>query len=181
MDVKEVLGLVSRYLILLLIAIFNITIFYDIFTPITVHAVFLALKNLYSAQLLEGNIIFFKGYYANILPACVAGAAYYLLLILNLTTPMHITKRIKSILFLMLSFWIINTLRIIIFAMIVFVGYQYFDIAHMLAWYIGSTVIVVAVWFANVWIFKIQAIPIYTDAFNIVRDITSDQDKQKRK
>ncbi|HVY01939.1 MAG TPA: pacearchaeosortase [Candidatus Nanoarchaeia archaeon] len=179
MDVKEVLGLVSRYFILFLIAIFNISIFYDIFTPITVHAVFLALKNLYSAQLLEGNIIFFKGYYANILPACVAGAAYYLLLILNLTTPMHIGKRIKSLIFLMFSFWIINTLRIIIFAMIVFVGYQYFDIAHMLAWYIGSTVLVVGVWFANVWLFKIQAIPIYTDALNILRDVAKDGEKSK--
>jgi exosortase/archaeosortase len=179
MDVKEVLGLISRYMILFLIAIFNISIFYDLFTPVTVHAVFLALKNLYSAQLLEGNIIFFKGYYANILPACVAGAAYYLLLILNLTTPMEISKRIKSLIFLMISFWIINTLRIIIFAMIVFVGYQYFDIAHMLTWYIGSTVLVVAIWFANVWIFKIQSIPVYTDALNILKDATKDKEDKK--
>jgi hypothetical protein len=171
METREVLGLVCRYLILLVIAIFNISIFYDIFTPLTVYPVFAALKNLYSAQLLEGNVIFFKGYYASILPACVAGAAYYLLLILNLTTPMHIVKRIKSIVFLMVSFWIINTLRILIFAVIVFVGYQYFDIAHMLTWYLGSTVIVVAVWFVNVWLFKIEAIPVYTDAFRLFQDI----------
>lgn len=172
METREVLGMACRYLVLLLIAAFNISIFYQIFTPLTVYPVFAVLKELYSAQLLEGNIIFFKGYYASILPACVAGAAYYLLLILNMTTPMHIGKRIKSIIFLMASFWLINTLRIIIFAMMVFVGYQYFDIAHMLTWYLGSTVIVVAVWFANVWLFKIEAIPIYTDAFRLFKDIT---------
>lgn len=177
MDTKEVIGLISRYLVLFLIAVFNISIFYQIFTPVTVHAVFIALKYLYSAQLLQGNVIFFKGYYANILPACVAGAAYYLLLILNLTTPMEIKKRVKSIIFLMVSFWIINTVRIIVFAMIVFVGYQYFDVAHMLTWYIGSTVLVVAIWFANVWIFKIQSIPIYTDACNIIQDITNKEGK----
>lgn len=175
----EVVGLITRYLILFIIAIFNIAIFYDIFTPLTVWPTFAVLKHLYSAQLLEGNVIFFKGYYANILPACVAGAAYYLLLILNLTTPMHIGKRIKSILFLMISFLIINTARIITFAMIVFVGYQYFDLAHMLTWYLGSTLIVVAVWFVNVWIFKIEAIPIYTDTFRIFQDIFHNKDRKR--
>ena len=179
METREVISLVCRYLILLLIAVFNISLFYYIFTPLTVWPVFAALKQLYSAQLLEGNIIFFKGYYASILPACVAGAAYYLLLILNLTTPMHAVKRIKSIVFLMASFLVLNILRIIIFAMMVFVGYQYFDIAHMLTWYLGSTVIVVAVWFVNVWVFKIEAIPIYTDAFRLFQDVVGSKRGKK--
>ncbi len=171
MDTKEVLGLLTRYGILLLLAVFGISVFYYIFTPLTVWPVYLILNKLYAAQLLEGNILFFKGYYAHIIPACVAGAAYFLLLILNLTTPMDIGKRVKSILFLFVSFLVINIIRIVVFAMIVFVGYRYFDVAHMLTWYIGSTAIVVLVWFLNVWIFKIDGIPVYTDASNIIKDI----------
>jgi hypothetical protein len=65
------------------------------------------------AQLLIGNVIFIKGYYAEIINACIAGAAYYFLLILNLSTPMEISKRIKSLVFMFLTFLIINILRII--------------------------------------------------------------------
>jgi hypothetical protein len=50
-------------------------------------------------------------------------------------------------------------------------GFQYFDVTHMTVWYFGSTVLVVALWFVNVWIFKIKEIPIYTDAKTIFWEI----------
>jgi exosortase/archaeosortase family protein len=171
MDTQEVFDLLLRYFILLLFGFFGISLFYFIFTPLTVWPVYLVLHKLYAAQLLEGNVIFFKGYYANIINACVAGTAYFALLTLNLVTPMRLNKRIKSILFLFSAFLVINIIRIIVFAMIVSVGYKYFDVAHMLTWYLGSTLLVVVVWFVNVWLFNIEGIPIYTDAQQLVRDI----------
>lgn len=178
MEKEEVLHLLLRYFVLLLFGFFGIGLFYFIFTPLTVWPVYLVLNKLYAAQLLEGNVIFFKGYYANIIPACVAGAAYFALLVLNLVTPMSLNTRIKSLLFMFVSFLLINILRIIIFAAIVFVGYKYFDVAHMLTWYIGSTLLVVIIWFLSVWIFKIQGIPVYSDVREIVKDIVCKEGKK---
>jgi exosortase/archaeosortase family protein len=170
MNRKEVIGLILRYLTLVILAIPNLYLFYKIFTPATVYPVFYALKYLYNATLLPGNVVFFKGYYANIIPACIAGAAYYLLLILNLTTPMPVKKRIKSIVFLLLAFLFINIGRIILFATLFSTGYKYFDLTHMLTWYIGSTFLVLAIWFSSTAIFKIKEIPIYSDLRNLFKD-----------
>ncbi len=171
MNKKEVTALLFRYLILLIIAIPNLYIFYKIFTPLTVYPVYFILNSLYNAILLEGNTIFFKGYYAAIVPACIAGAAYYLLLILNLTTPMKLKKRIKSLIFIITIFLILNIIRIIVFASLFSIGYKYFDLTHKLTWYIGSTILVVFIWFSNVWLFKIKEIPIYTEFKSIFLDI----------
>ncbi len=166
-------ALVFRYFILVVLSFSNLYIFYKIFTPLTVYPVFWILKSLYGAQFLEGNIIFIKGYYAEVIAACVAGAAYYLLLILNLTTPMHLGKRVKNLLAIFFSFLILNVIRILIFIILLFNGYQYFDITHELVWYFGSTLMVVLIWFTNIWFFNINGVPIYTDMLMIFEDITS--------
>jgi len=178
MNKRETIDLIVRYLLLLIIPLGGLFILYKIFTPLTVYPVYFILKSIYNATLLEGNIIFFKGHYAEIIGACVAGAAYYLLLILNLTTPMHIKKRAKSILFLLISFLVINIIRIIVFGILFTKGYQYFDMAHEMTWYFGSTLIVILVWFSNVYLLKIRAVPIYTDMSNLAADTFS---KKKRR
>ena len=171
MQKKELFHTLSRYILLIVLALGNLALFYKVFTPLTVWPVFIVLENLYNAVLLEGNVIFFKGFYAEIIPACVAGAAYYFLTMLNLTTPMDINKRIKSLIFIGLSFLIVNTLRIIVFTMLLFRGYQYFDLTHNLTWYFGSTILVVIIWFVNVAIFKIGDIPVYTDVKKLLKEI----------
>ena len=87
MNKKEAFFLLSRYTILIILGIPNLLLFYIIFTPLTVYPIFWILNFFYDAILYPLNVIFFKGYFASIIPACVAGAAYYLLLILNLITP----------------------------------------------------------------------------------------------
>jgi exosortase/archaeosortase family protein len=171
MQKRELSNMFFRYALLIILALGNLALFYKVFTPLTVQPTFIVLESLYNAVLLEGNVIFFKGFYVEIIPACVAGAAYYFLTILNLTTPMNISKRIKSLAFLAISFLILNTLRIIIFAMLLFKGYQYFDLTHNLTWYFGSTILVVIIWFVNVYKFKIENIPVYTDLGNLIKGI----------
>ena len=109
----------------------------------------------------EGGIII------DLIPACIAGAAYYLLLILNLTTPMKLNKRLRSMLFLFATFLILNIIRIVIFSVLLANGYSYFDLAHKITWYFTSTALVVLIWFSNVKLFKIKQIPVYTD-FKII-------------
>lgn len=195
MEKKDAYFLAMRYIILILLALPNLFLFYAIATPLTVFPVYYILHKAYDAQLLipdglsfwhgdYANLaatIFFKGYYADIIGACVAGAAYYLLLILSLTTPMPPIKRIKSLIFMFGSFLILNIIRIAVFAKLMFQGFKYFDITHILVWYIGSTLLVVIVWFSNVLLFKIKDIPIYTDMKNLFGDAFSSNKKIESK
>jgi exosortase/archaeosortase family protein len=171
MNSKQASGLFVRYLILLVLGL-SISGFYDLFNFLTVYPVTWILM-IFSGgtRLFEGNLIFFKGFYAEIISACVAGAAYYLLLILNLSTPMKLQTRIKSVLFLMLTFLVLNIIRIVIFTILLTTGYEYFDLAHKAVWYFGSTILVVLIWFVNVWLFKIKDIPVYSDVKEIWEEI----------
>jgi exosortase/archaeosortase family protein len=191
-------NLIVRYVLLVLLGIPSLFIFYFIFTPLTFYPVFFILKALYGAVITTGSTtiacntianssilpnflsniacidttLLFKGLYASIIPACIAGSAYYLLTILNLTTPMNKKTRIKSIIFLLSTFLILNILRIVFFA-ILFVnkGFEYFNIAHSATWYFGSTILVVLLWFSNVLLFKINSIPFFTDLSKLYKHI----------
>jgi exosortase/archaeosortase family protein len=170
MESNEAKWLAGRYLALVVFGV-GLGVFYFIFSPLTVYPVYWILKLLDgSTRLFEGNMIFFRGEYLEIVEACVAGAAYYLMSILNLSTPMSLSKRWKSVLFLLGSFLILNIFRIVFFGLLLTWGFEYFDLAHKMTWYFGSTVLVVMIWFANVWIFKIENIPIYSDARDLFVD-----------
>ena len=172
MDNRNVATLLLRYGILLVLPLFNLALFYLVFTPLTIAPVYAVIQILYpGAVLLGSSTIFFQGEYAQIIPACIAGAAYYLLIILNLTTPMSAAQRVKSLLFLIIAFLVLNILRIIFFMYWFASGNNYFDIAHQATWYFGSTVMIFIIWFTNVLLFRIQAIPVYTDILEIIKDI----------
>jgi len=170
MEKGEALSLSIRYILLLLFAIGNLYIIYLIATPATINASFFFIKKIYPEALLLGDTIFFKGYYASIVSACVAGAAYYLLLILNFTTPMGIKKRISSLFFLLISFFLINIARIVFFARLFDKGYNYFDLTHIAVWYIGSTLLVVFLWGIAVFLFSIEGIPVYSDFISLLKE-----------
>lgn len=170
MNNRDALGLIIRYFILLLIPLGNLYIIYSVFSPATVLSSFFILDKIYPYVALNGIIISAEGYNLAILPACVAGAAYYLLLILNLSTPMPSKTRAKSLLFLIFSFLILNVLRIIIFSVLVVNGFRYFDTMHELSWYFGSTILILIIWFVNIYIFKIKEIPVYSDVKSIIKE-----------
>jgi hypothetical protein len=186
-----------RYLFLIIIALPNLFLFYLVFTPLTFYLSFQIIDSVYGANIFNNQIIssscefanstnlgfiskmacinttiFFKGHFAKITSACIAGSAYYLLLILNLTTPMKQKTRAKSILFIFSSFLIINILRIVFFS-ILFVekGILLFDKAHLFTWYFGSTLMLAGIWFANIKLFKIKEIPVYSDIMFLIKKI----------
>ncbi len=136
---KSLFSITLRYFLLLILGLGNLFIFYLIFTPLTVYPVFWLIVSSNQATLLQGTYtsvcellegtfleslacinttIFFKDYFASIIPACIAGSAYYLLLILNLSTPMGLKTRIKSLSFILILFLILNIARIFAFALI---------------------------------------------------------------
>ena len=160
---KEYYSIIIRYLILILIALPNLYLFYLIFTPLTIYPVYFLL-NLFWEASLQANTILINTFSIEVISACVAGSAYYLLLILNLSIPKIILKkRIKMILFAFSSLLILNILRIFILVSLFLMAPNLFDITHKLFWYLISIIFVIGIWFIEVRIFKIKQIPAYSD------------------
>jgi len=160
---KRFIDILIRYSILIILAIPNFWLFYLIFTPLTLYPVYFLLNIFFSASL-TGTTILINNFPIELIPACIAGAAYYLLLILNLSVPnIKLKKRIKMILLSFSLLLFLNILRIFSLSLIFLSGNSLFDAAHKLFWYLGSTVFVVGIWFIEVKIFKIKKIPIYSD------------------
>jgi exosortase/archaeosortase family protein len=159
------LDILIRYLILVIVAIPNLWLFYTIFTPLTLYPVYWLLGLFHDVSLLAGNILLINMQVPiELIESCIAGAAYYLLLILNLATPgIKIKTRIKAILFSFVVLLIINILRIFILSLIAVSESSIFDVTHKVLWYLLSTIFVVLIWFAEVKIFKIKQIPFYSD------------------
>ena len=152
-----------RYMFLIAFSLFNLGIFYFIFTPLTIYPVYFILNLSFEPILIE-NIIILQGVAIELIPACIAGAAYYLLFMLNLSTPdIKISKRIKMLVFAFGTFLILNVFRIIILTLLTMKGSSWFELTHIIFWYFLSTALVIGIWFTEVKIFKIKDIPFYSD------------------
>lgn len=168
----SILEICIRYSVLLLISIVGLNAIYAVFTPLTVYSSYSIMSIIDpSSSLISSNVIYFNGDYAELIPACIAGSAYLLLLILNLSTPMSYSKRMYSLIFSLASFFIFNVLRIALFAYLYTEGYRYFNFTHLLTWYFGSTLLIVIVWFSSVHLFKISSTPVYSDICLIISKI----------
>ena len=173
-----VTSLIIRYGILLALGASQLFlgengIFYKIFTPLTLYPVSLVLKALYGAELILPNIILLNEYHITLVPACIAGAAYFLLAVLTLATPLPIKKQIAVIAYLFGAFLILNIARIVLFSALFYIGYSYFDIAHRIIWYAGSTLLVILLWFSAVALFRMRAVPALTDIKTLRKQINS--------
>jgi len=160
----NLLSIIIRYFVLIIVAAPGLIYFYYIFSPLTLYPVYFLLDLLYCANL-TGSVITLNGIYLiEIIGACIAGSAYYFLLILNLSVPnIKWKKRLKMLGFSFGIFLIINILRIFILATMYVSGSSFFDISHKIFWYLGSTLFIVLIWFLEVKVFKIKGIPFYSD------------------
>jgi len=171
MKKKEALDIIFRYLILIALSPFILSAIYFVFTPLTVYPAFFILNLIYpSSSLVDLTAISIQDSHISLIPACIAGSAYLLLFLLNLTAPMPLLVRIKSLAFTFGSFLILNILRVSIFIILFVIGFKYFDLAHLAFWYIGSTLLVVLIWFINIRIFKIKGIPAYSDIKALLKE-----------
>jgi len=152
-----------RYLIIILIALPNLYIFYLIFTPLTIYPLYFLFKLFFNVSLSQ-NILIINGFSIKFIKACIAGAGYYLLFILNLSIPkIKFKKRLKLVLFSFSLFLVLNILRIIFLSLLLFFNISIFEITHKIMWYFLSTILVVLIWFLEVKIFNIKEIPFYSD------------------
>ena len=160
---KKIYSILLRYLILLAIVAFSLPLIYAIFTPLTINLTALILDIFYNIANFKELIIINETTHIYIVNACVAGSAYLLLLILNLTIDLPTKLRIKSILYSFALLLIINILRITFLASLYHQQVPYVDFTHAIFWYGLSTLFVIAIWFLTIYRFKIKKIPIYSD------------------
>jgi len=160
---KRLCAIFLRYLILIATAFPNLYLFYKVLTPLTLYPVYFLINLFFDASLI-GEKILFEGLNIELIKACIAGSAYYLLLILNLSTPdIKIAKRFKLIFFSFAFFLFFNILRIFFLSVLLKLNPAIFDSVHKLLWYFISTIFVVGIWFFSIRIFKIKRIPFYSD------------------
>ncbi len=167
MKIKEEYGVFLRYAMIILAGLKNLWLFYFVLTPLTIYPVYFLLHFIFDTTL-SGNIIYISSHVIEIIPACVAGSAYYLLLILNLSIPkIKFPQRIKMIALSFAVLLLINILRI--FVLVLLLDSKYFSITHELFWYFLSTIFVIGIWFSEVKLFKIKSIPLYSDIKSLYR------------
>ena len=168
---KIIINLSIRYILLLFIA-FNLNYIYQIFTPLTLSLSNFLINFFYSnSYILNSTSISVNNSQITLIPACIAGSAYLFLIILNLSTKMSIKKRIGSLISILSSFLIVNSIRISFLAYLFDSGKDYFNLSHEISWYLGSTLILLLIWFVNIKLFKIKDIPIFTDSKYLLSQI----------
>ncbi len=163
-ETKFIFNLFLRYLIILFSGISNLFLFYLILTPLTVYSVYFILNLFFSVTISGSNIHFSNSFVISIIPGCVAGAAYYLLFMLNLSVPkIKFLRRIAILSIAFISFFVVNILRIFFLSVIYYYDFPFSDIIHEFSWYFGSIILTVGIWFSEVYFFKIKEVPFYSD------------------
>jgi len=160
-EISEILLLLMRYLALIILGI-NLHFFYIIFTPLTIYPVYFFLTLFFPVSL-SGITLTIKDFTIQLVPACIAGSAYYLLLILNLSTPLSLKKRFLSLIFSSSTLLIINIIRILFFSFLLLNFLSLFNFLHLIFWYFLSGIFVFLIWLAEIKIFNIKEVPIYSD------------------
>ena len=153
-----------RYLSLILLGpiIFSSNLFYSLFLKLTIYPISWLLS-LYSTSLVAFDIIVIQGSRIEIIAACVAVSAYFLLIAINLLTPMKPLKRLGSLVLSCLLLLLFNILRIFLLTLLYLHNYDHLNLVHKTLWYTLNLLIVVLIWFFMVWAFKIKNVPIFSD------------------
>lgn len=159
---KKLISLFFRYFLLVLVG-FNLGIISFFIEPFTTHLLNSLLQIFFDFSF-ENSSIVFGSYELFLIESCFAISAFYLFLVLLLSTP-NINLRRRFVFFLSgtLVLALLNAFRIF-FLIFILINYaSLFSFTHFLFWNLISTILVVGIWFAEVKIFKIRDIPFYTD------------------
>jgi len=177
---KNILHIFTRYIIVLVLGLGNLYIYYKLLTPITVGTVNLFLS-ISRETLVIGNMIHFTNLTAiEIIPACVAGSAFYLLTILIFTSPgIKPCKRLKILVYSFLTLFILNVLRMVLLANIT--SLNSFDAIHWILWNFVSVIMVVGIWVIMAFRYNVRTVPVYTDLKYLVYLIKTGKKAKRRK
>lgn len=159
---KDIFDIILRY-VLAILCILILPVFYIIFKPLTIWPTYFILHFFYNLQVLGSSLIFSSAT-IEIIDACIAGSAFFLLLALNLITrEIKLVKRIYLFIFQAACLLVLNILRLVIIIPLFLQQNPIFDLTHQAFWYVLSIVFVFLIWILGIKIFKIKSIPVYSD------------------
>ncbi len=166
-----IVNILIRYVLIVLFGLGNLWLVYRLITPLTIYGSGYLLSLFYDVTIL-GSVLLVGGLKFEIINACVAGSAYYLLLFLALSTKVGAWKRSLQ---LVLMGWgmllVFNIIRIMVLINMGIGGSDYFDVVHKVFWYGLSTVFVLVAWFFSAYVLKIKGIPVYSDFRNLLVEV----------
>ncbi len=161
-------SIVSRYIILIVALILGVGLSYFLFAEPTLYSSYFLFDAFYSNVFVSGTDIFIGDKIISIVGSCVAGSAYLLLLVLNLSVPkIKVKKRLYILISSFLIFFLFNIARIFYLGTLYLNDSPNFDIMHKILWYFGSTAVIILIWFLEVKMFRIKEIPFYSDVKKI--------------
>lgn len=179
-DLRYIKDLFARYAVIILAGLGNLYIFYKILTPLTVETLNILFKTFGENPLVVSNVIFLKTVTLELIPACIAGSAFYLLLILNFATPnLGLSKRLKILLESFIILFILNIIRILFLVSIW--DQIYFETIHLIFWHFVSTIFVVGIWVHLLKKYNIREIAIYTDMLYLINSIKARKNSKRHK
>ena len=171
-----------RYFILIIVGFPNLWLFYLIFAPLTIYPVYFLLNIFFDVSIYRNFISIGQTSIIEIVRACIIGSAYYLLLILNLSTPnIKLKKRISMIFLSFAALLVINIFRIFFLSILFDSKFLYFNLIHEILWYLGSIIFVAAIWFIEVKTFEVKEIPVYSDIKYILKSFKKPKNSKKSK
>jgi len=154
--------IIARYLFLLLASLL-LPVFYSSLLPLTILPTYFILSLFYPVQLIA-NVLLVNESIIEITDACLAGSAFYLLLVLAFSTyGIGLKKRVLVFVFDSALLLLINILRISLFSIAFSSNFMYFNAFHNFFWYFLSTIFVILIWLLTIRLFKIKQIPFYSD------------------
>lgn len=166
-----------RYFIIIIFGLGNLFILYKIFTPLTLVLLYFIL-NIFGDPQIIGNIIFIGLNSIEIVPACVAGAAYYFLFVLAMSCRINFKTRIKAIGIVLGGFFVLNIIRLSVLSFLV--DSSSFDVLHWISWHFLSAIIVFGLWIFAIKILNIKSVPVYDD-FRYLLKLTKKPKRKKKK
>jgi exosortase/archaeosortase family protein len=169
----------TRYLIVLTLGLGNFYILSKILTKPTIHATYKIMRILTPA-ILNQDTIQTNFVTIQLVPACIAISAFYLLIFLLLATAnIELKTRIKAILAATITLLVLNVTRILLLTTII--NKPYFEIIHWTLWHILSTILVVTIYIAVIKLYKIKSIPVYDDLKYLKSQIKFKKSKKNKK
>jgi exosortase/archaeosortase family protein len=175
---KKALFVLLKYLFVLILGFNNLFLFYAVLTPLTIYFSYLILSIFFETAL-AGQSIFLGIHEIEIVFACVAGSAYYLLFFLTMSLSIDTKKRLKILLASFGILFLFNNLRIILMSVLLYYDLPYFNATHKILWYGISVLFVAFIWIFNVYYFKIKQYPFEKDYFTIKELVTKNFKKSK--
>lgn len=148
--------------------LFSYNLIYAVIAMFTLHFSYFFFSIFVPSALIGNKIVTLMDSF-EFIPACVAASAYILLaLLVLLTKDISLNERMQMIVYGWLAILAFNVLRIELLLLTFFSLETAYDTLHLFVWKFMSTAFVILLWLGLARLYKVKAIPVYSDVKALV-------------